>query len=117
TLPAGPLKCAGAPLKMTFMLRDRLHQSGTLARSRIDFLSALPDGIVFGVPVINDNVLSRWRHLDIHPQYQQTLLAIDISQKRAQVRQADGTVASLDYDFIHVVPPMRAPAAVRDSAL
>lgn len=30
TLPATPLKCAGAPLKMTFMLRDRLAKAGTL---------------------------------------------------------------------------------------
>lgn len=37
TLPATPLKCAGAPLKMTFMVRDRLKQSGTLGQSRVDF--------------------------------------------------------------------------------
>lgn len=29
TLPATPLKCAGAPLKTTFMLIDRLVQAGT----------------------------------------------------------------------------------------
>src|SRR5690606_18804547 len=29
TLPATPLKCAGAPLKMTFMVVDRLQQAGT----------------------------------------------------------------------------------------
>mgnify|MGYP002661811506 FL=1 len=37
TLPNTFLKCAGAPLKMTFMLRDRLAQAGTMGKSQIDF--------------------------------------------------------------------------------
>lgn len=117
TLPAGPLKCAGAPLKMTFMVRDRLHQSGTLAQSRVQFLSALAPDTVFGVKVVNDNVLARWRDLGIATRYQQTLTHIDIPARQATVTQADGTTETLNYDFLHVVPPMRAPAAVRDSAL
>ena len=43
-LPATALKCAGAPLKMTFMLRDRLAQSGTLDQSEVMFYSALGSG-------------------------------------------------------------------------
>lgn len=61
TLPATPLKCAGAPLKMSFMLRDRLLKAGTLGASKISFQSAL--GNVFGVKVVNDtcsNAGSRW---------------------------------------------------------
>ena len=63
TLPSTPLKCAGAPLKMTFMLRDRLFKAGTLGISKIRFESAL--GNVFGVKAVNDNVLERWRDLGI----------------------------------------------------
>src|SRR5690606_33100650 len=37
TLPATPLKCAGAPLKMTFMVADRLQQAGTRESSKINF--------------------------------------------------------------------------------
>ncbi|MGE4339233.1 MAG: NAD(P)/FAD-dependent oxidoreductase [Pigmentiphaga sp.] len=117
TLPAGPLKCAGAPLKMTFMLRDRLYQSGTLHRSRVEFLSALGPDIVFGVPVVNDNVLARWRDLGIEASYQQTLRTVDIPRREARIAQADGSVQTRSYDFLHVVPPMRAPVPVRDSAL
>ncbi|MFA7394187.1 MAG: FAD-dependent oxidoreductase [Pigmentiphaga sp.] len=117
TLPAGPLKCAGAPLKMTFMLRDRLYQSGTLHRSRIEFLSALDTGVVFGVPVVNDNVLARWRDLGIEASYRQTLRAVDIPRREAWIAQADGSVQTRSYDFLHVVPPMRAPAPVRNGPL
>lgn len=117
TLPTGPLKCAGAPLKMTFMLRDRLAQAGTLAASEVNFMSALPDGTVFGVPSVNQKVLELWQGLDIAPQYQQTLRAVDIPAREAVFEQADGSTRTENYDFLHVVPPMQAPRVVRDSAL
>ena len=115
TLPATPLKCAGAPLKMTFMLRDRLRQAGTLAQSRITFESAL--GNVFGVPAVNENVLSRWKTLGIGVEFNQRMASIDIGARRATFVAADGTKQEKPYDFIHVVPPTRAPDAVRNSDL
>jgi sulfide:quinone oxidoreductase len=115
TLPATPLKCAGAPLKMTFMLRDRLRQAGMLEKSRITFESAL--GNVFGVPTVNENVLSRWKTLGIGVEFNQRLESIDIGARRATFVAADGGKREKPYDFIHVVPPTRAPDAVRNSDL
>ena len=115
TLPATPLKCAGAPLKMSFMLRDRLHQAGTLGASKIRFQSAL--GNVFGVKVVNDNVLERWKVLGIDVEYSRRLAAIDIAARRATFLSPEGEREQLDYDFIHVVPPMRAPDVVKNSDL
>lgn len=115
TLPATPLKCAGAPLKMTFMLRDRLLKAGTLGASKISFESAL--GNVFGVKVVNDNVLERWRALGIGVEFSRTLTAIDIGARRATFASPEGEVQEMPYDFIHVVPPMRAPDAVKNSDL
>jgi len=115
TLPATPLKCAGAPLKMSFMLRDRLHQAGTLGQSRVQFVSAL--GNVFGVPKVNDNVLGRWQQLGIAVDYHQRLVAVDIGARRATFASPEGERTQRPYDFLHVVPPMRAPDAVRHSAL
>jgi sulfide:quinone oxidoreductase len=115
TLPATPLKCAGAPLKMTFMLRDRLREAGTLDRSRIRFESAL--GNVFGVKVVNDNVLERWKALGIGVDYTQKLLAVDIGRRRATFASPEGEKTEREYDFLHVVPPMRAPDAVKASDL
>lgn len=115
TLPATPLKCAGAPLKMTFMLRDRLAQAGTLARSKIEFHSAL--GNVFGVPVINDKVLARWKALGVDTHFSHKLTAIDIGARRATFTSPEGEQTEVGYDFIHVVPPMRAPDAVKNSDL
>jgi sulfide:quinone oxidoreductase len=115
TLPATPLKCAGAPLKMTFMLRDRLRQAGTAERSRVQFMSAL--GVVFGVKAVNDDVLERWQTLGVGVENHQRLAAIDIGARRATFVTPEGERSERPYDFIHVVPPMRAPDAVRQSPL
>ena len=115
TLPSTALKCAGAPLKMTFMLRDRLAQSGTLDQSKVTFYSAL--GNVFGVKSVNDNVLERWKDLGIGLETQQALKAIDIGARSATFTSPEGVATQVPYDFIHVVPPMRAPDAVKNSDL
>ena len=115
TLPATPLKCAGAPLKMTFMLRDRVRQAGTLGNARITFHSALQN--VFGVPAVNDNVLGRWKALGIDVEYSHKLLAIDIGARRATFATPMDDRLEVPYDFIHVVPPMRAPDVVKNSDL
>ncbi len=115
TLPATPLKCAGAPLKMTFMLRDRLRQAGTLERSRVQFYSAL--GNVFGVPKVNDNVLARWKELGVGVVPTHKLTAVDIGARRATFTTPEGEKVETGYDFLHVVPPMRAPDAVKQSEL
>lgn len=115
TLPSTPLKCAGAPLKMTFMLRDRLAQAGTLAQSKVDFYSALPN--VFSVKVVNDDVINRWGQLGVDLHTTQKLKAIDIGARRATFTNPEGAATEVPYDFIHVVPPMRAPDAVKNSDL
>ena len=88
TLPATPLKCAGAPLKMTFMLADRLRQAGTKDKSKVRFHSAL--GNVFGVPPVNAAVLERWQRLGIDVEFTSKLSAIDIGARRATFVSPEG---------------------------
>ncbi|HPP97298.1 MAG TPA: FAD/NAD(P)-binding oxidoreductase, partial [Ottowia sp.] len=113
----GPLKCAGAPLKMTFMLADRLRQAGTLDKSRVDFFSGLPDDTVFGVKSVNDNVLARWKATGIQMHYLSKLVAVDLGGRKAVFTTPEGERNEVAYDFLHLVPPMRAPDAVKKSDL
>jgi sulfide:quinone oxidoreductase len=117
TLPSGPLKCAGAPLKMTFMVVDRLRQAGTLAQSKVDFHTGLPDGTVFGVKPVNDNVVARWDALGVQRHHLSKLVAVDVGARKASFASPEGERTVVDYDFLHVVPPMRAPDAVKSSDL
>lgn len=115
TLPHTPIKCAGAPLKMTFMLHNRLEQAGKRGDATIDFHSAIPT--VFSVPVINQEVLDRWKAADIPVHFRSRLVAIDIDAQKATFAKEDGSQVVEDYDFIHIPPPMRAPDAVKNSPL
>lgn len=115
TLPHTPIKCAGAPLKMTFMLHNRLEQAGKRGDATIDFHSAIPT--VFSVPVINQEVLDRWKASDIPVHFRSRLVAIDIDAQKATFAKEDGSQVVEDYDFIHIPPPMRAPDAVKNSPL
>lgn len=115
TLPATPLKCAGAPLKMTFMLDDRLRQAGTRDKSKVTFHSAI--GNIFSVPKVAENVIARWQKKDIPVVYHSKLVAIDIGAQRATFANQEGARTELEYDFIHAVPPMRAPDVIMNSPL
>lgn len=115
TLSNTPLKCAGAPLKMTFMVRDRLKQTGALSNSRVQFMCG--PKVIFGVPTVADAVLARWKDLDIPVQYEHVLSAVDIDARRATFTTPDGQSVQRSYDFLHAVPPMRAPDVIKNSGL
>jgi sulfide:quinone oxidoreductase len=117
TLANSDMKCAGAPLKMTFMLHDRLIQAGTRKDSDIQFFSL--HKTVFSVPKVNDNVLARWASYDppIYPNFDRGLTAIDKNAKVAYFTDPDGNQSRENYDFIHVVPPMFGVDSVMNSPL
>lgn len=116
TLPKTFLKCAGAPLKMTFTTLSRVENSGKRQAFDIQFMTPFANR-VFTVPVYNDFVVNRWAAQGVAVNYQRDLTAIDAAAKQAFFTDLDGTVHQENYDFIHVVPPMSAPDAVRHSGL
>jgi sulfide:quinone oxidoreductase len=117
TLAHTDMKCAGAPLKMTFMLHDRLQQAKKLDNSQVDFFS--PSQQIFSVPKVNENVLNRWKSLEnpIEVHFERKLTGIDVSNKTAIFTDPQGGQHRENYDFIHVVPPMEAVASVKNSPL
>jgi sulfide:quinone oxidoreductase len=114
TLAHTPIKCAGAPLKMTFIADDLLRRARTRGRARIEFRSPL--STVFGVPEVNRRVLTLWQERAIGVAYDRRLQAVDAGRRIATFVGKDGPTQE-KYDFLHVVPPMRAPACVRNSPL
>ncbi len=118
TLAPTFMKCAGAPLKMTFMVQDALERTGASTHhANIDFFA--PGEAIFSVPTVAENVLQRWEQLKIPPKthYKRRLDAVDIEKQTAYFVDGDGNKHSEDYDFLHVVPPMFAPDAVLNSPL
>ncbi len=114
TKPNTPIRCAGAPIKMTFLTLDRLKQNGGFTNADIDFHSAT--GKVFGLQWHNQFIMDRWAEDGVDVHTKSMLTAVDIDAKKATFTNKEGSFTE-DYDLLHIVPPMRAPKVLRDSHL
>lgn len=112
--PATEMKCAGAPLKYTFITEDHLTRRGN--RGKAELIYNAHDKGLFSVPIVSEKVRMLFGERGIKVNYERVLKAIDPGRRIATFVTPDGT-AELGYDFINIVPPMRAPDAVRNSAL
>lgn len=115
TKPDTPLKCAGAPLKAAFLTEARMREAGTRARGEFHYLA--DGGRLFGVDVYHDLAAMRFEEKDVHVDYFHVLQAIDPGRREATFRTQEGSTATYDYDYIHVVPPQHAVDSVRHSDL
>ncbi len=115
TLPSTPIRCAGAPLKMTFLTLDQLKRNGGFDKAQMNFYSST--GGVFGLPWFNDFVINRFKENNMDVKFKTQLKSIDIAKREATFSTEDGTGLTTSYDLLHVVPPMRAPKSVRESDL
>lgn len=130
-----PVKCAGAPLKMAFTTLSRIKATGRRDAFRLDYLT--PGTAMFSQPWIDDFLKRRFDDEGIQRRHHYRLSAIDPGARQAEftfvgpaseftshheLRQEEfgreGEMTEVvDYDFIHVVPPMSAPDFIRESDL
>jgi sulfide:quinone oxidoreductase len=111
---AGAVKCAGAPLKVTMLTEDLMQRRGTRDRAEFSYLTAGKG--LFSQPDINDFLKKEFPDRGITPRWSHRLVGIEPELKRATFATPDGD-QRIDYDFIHVVPDMRAPDALAFSPL
>ncbi|MCY6383729.1 NAD(P)/FAD-dependent oxidoreductase [Hoeflea prorocentri] len=114
TRPATEMKCAGAPLKHAFLIDDIARRAGNAGR--VNMVYAAPQSTLFGVPIVAEKVRMLFRDRGIGTMMKRTLTAIDAGAKRATFATDTGTEV-VDYDYIHVIPPQRAPEFVVQSGL
>ena len=112
--PETEMKCAGAPLKYTFITEDILTRRGN--RDKAELIYACPQGALFSVPIVAEKVRMLYGERGIQNRFGHTLRAIEPGRKVAIFETATGTT-EIPYDFVNVVPPMRAADAVRNSPL
>ena len=124
TRPATEMKCAGAPLKHTFLIDDIASRGG--AKGKYETHYACPQQVLFSVPIVSEKVRMLFGERKITPHYGQTLTTIDAGAKRATFATmttdpATGAVVKstteMPYDYLHVIPPQRAPEMIRQSGL
>lgn len=114
TRPATEMKCAGAPLKYTFLTDHYLREKGTRGRSEVIY--AAHSRSLFGVPIVNEKVRMLYERQGFTTVHNHVMTAIDASAKTATFDTPDGPV-EIGYDFTNVIPPMRAPEVIRESGL
>ena len=114
TRPATEMKCAGAPLKHTFLIDDRARRAGNASRTNIVY--AANNDSLFGVPIVSEKVRMLFHDRGIDTVYSHVLKAVDAGRKAAVFTTPEGD-RELAYDYLHVIPPQRAPDFVRQSGL
>ena len=112
--PGTEMKCAGAPLKYTFLTDDHLRRRGN--RGKAEIIYNANNKVLFSVPIVHEKVRMLFEERDVKVNYERTLAAIDLGKRIATFKTAEGPV-ELQYDFINVIPPMRAADVVRNSPL
>lgn len=124
TRPGTEMKCAGAPLKHTFLIDDLARRGPAPGRHQIHYMANA--GALFSVPIVSEKVRMLYESRGIAAHYHHVLTAIDPGRKLARfaTRGVDpvtgaeaATTTELPYDYIHVIPPMRAPDVVREAGL
>ncbi len=114
TRPETEMKCAGAPLKHTFLIDDIARRAGNSGKTNIVY--AAPQSSLFSVPIVHEKVRMLFEDRGFDTMMSRTLKAVDPNAKRATFATETGT-EQVDYDYIHVIPPQRAPEFVRESGL
>ncbi len=112
--PATEMKCAGAPLKYTFITEDYLTRRGRRGKAQVIYNSN--NKVLFSVPIVSEKVRMLFEERGIEVNYDRVLKAIDPGRRIATFTTPQGNEEQ-GYDFIHVIPPMRAPEAIRKSPL
>ncbi|PCC24698.1 pyridine nucleotide-disulfide oxidoreductase [Glutamicibacter sp. BW78] len=116
TMPAGPIKCAGAPQKIAYLAADYWREQGVLDAIRM--VLVLPTPGMFGVKEFSDELDRVVADYGIEVRFSSEVTSIDAEAKTVSVRN-NTTEASEDlgYDFLHAVPPQSAPDWLKNSAL
>lgn len=112
--PATEMKCAGAPLKYTFITDDHLRRRGN--RGKAELIYHAHNKALFSVPIVSEKVRMLYQDRGVKVHYERVLKSLDPGRKLARFATPDGMVEQ-PYDFINVIPPMRAPDPIRNSAL
>jgi sulfide:quinone oxidoreductase len=110
TMPAGAIKCGGAPQKIAYLAADQWRRAGVLEHIRITL--ALPTPAMFGLPAFARTLERVVERYGIDVRLQHELVEVDGANRRARFvdRSAGGERhVELDYDVMHVAPPQSAP--------
>ncbi|GAC1642838.1 MAG: FAD/NAD(P)-binding oxidoreductase [Mycobacterium sp.] len=116
TMPAGPIKCAGAPQKIAYLAADYWRKQGVL--DAIQVILVLPTPGMFGVKVFAEElerVVARY-NIDVHKNSEVTTVNPD-TRTVTITDNAANTTQEVGYNLLHVVPRQSAPDWIKASPI
>lgn len=116
THPSTPIKCGGAPLKITFLAADYWKKHGVANNVKIKFIKGGPG--IFAVKKYADSLTKVADRKNIERVWQTDLVSIDANKKEATFKNLDTGEETVEkFDMIHVTPPMGPPDFIKNSPL
>ena len=115
-MPAGPIKCAGAPQKIAYLAADHWRRTGVLGN--IDVHLVLPTPGMFGIPKFAKILADTAADYGITVHLSSEISAVDGPNRTVTIRHLEtGETQNLGYTMAHLVPPQSAPDWVKASPL
>lgn len=116
TNPNTPVKCGGAPQKIMYLADDYFRKSGVRPHSSVIFASGSPS--IFNVKKYEQALNKIIERKEIETWFMHNLIEIDGEKKQATFENLNTQErVNIQYDMIHVVPPMSAPDFIKNSPL
>lgn len=116
TQPSTPVKCGGAPQKIAYLAEEAFQASGVRERTNVFFCSANPS--IFSVRKYANTLEKVLKRKRIDARFRTDLVAIDGPEHKATFKNIDdGSTFELEFDLIHVTPPMSAPDFLKKSSV
>ena len=116
TMPAGPIKCAGAPQKIAYLAADWWRSQGVLDRTRV--ILVLPTAAMFSQPDWAKVLEGIAAGYGIEVRKESQLVEVDGDSNRAVISDTKaGTKETIEYDLLHATPPQSAPDWIKPTPL
>ncbi len=116
TQPSGPIKCGGAPIKITFLAADYWGKQGVRNNIKVKFLKGGPG--IFDVKKYIDSLTRVADDYGIERVWNMDLKEIRPEKKEAVFQHLESGEEQVEsFDMIHVSPPMSAPDFIAKSPL
>ncbi|KAJ2382652.1 hypothetical protein GGI23_007315, partial [Coemansia sp. RSA 2559] len=120
TMPATPIKCAGAPQKIAYLADELFREKRVRDNIAINYYTAL--GKIFAVDKYANamNAVAKSRNINVNLFHD--LVEVDGAAKKATFKVLgsgpnSGETVSVPYEFLHVTPPMKPFDFIKNSKL
>lgn len=115
-MPPPPIKCAGAPQKIAYLADEAFRRQGVREQTRLIYAAGTPG--IFAVKEYAESLDKVMARKGIETHYQHELVELRADAREAVfIDRGNEEQVVIEYDLLHVVPPQRAPAFVRESPL